>query len=274
MATEKPEKVIAKISEKTGKTTEEINELIRAKKNKFSGLLTEFGAACLIAKEHGIELENEPKKNIKIAELKAGMNNVDIICKIKTIFPAKEFEKNGKKRKLQNMIIEDDTGETLATLWNGDIEKLENLNVIKGEKIKISNCYVSEYNNKTQISLNYNSTISKEENTDMEKQFKKLKELEPGMQSIDIKAEVRKIFNIRNFDTPKAKGKLITFILGDEETEIRATAWNEKAEEMTKILEDETIIIENAYTKQGMNGNTEINLGKNARIIRQKKNQN
>jgi replication factor A1 len=274
MTQENLKKIITKISEKTGKTTEEINELIRAKKNKFSGLLTEFGAAFLIAKEHGIELENEPKKSTKITELKPGMNNIDIICKIKIIFPVKEFEKNGKKRKLQNMIIEDDTGETIATLWNGDIEKLKNINATKGEKIKITNCYVSEYNNKTQISLNYNSTINREENTNTEKQFKKLKELEPGLQNIDIKAEIRKIFGMRNFDTPKAKGKLITFILGDEETEIKATAWNEKADEIAKILEDETIIIENAYTKQGINDNTEINLGKNARIIRLKKNQN
>ena len=61
------------------------------------------------------------------------------------------------------------------------------------------------------------------------------------------------------------KGKLCSFQIADESAIIRATAWNEKADEIEKFNEGDAIEIENAYTKEGRFG-VELHLGYSADI--------
>ncbi len=50
------EEVIEKIIQVTKKSKEEVLQLIEKEKEKFGGLLTSFGAACVVANNYGIKL--------------------------------------------------------------------------------------------------------------------------------------------------------------------------------------------------------------------------
>jgi len=83
---------------------------------------------------------------MKISELKAGQGKVDIEITIKSKADIRVLEKYGKELKIANAVAQDDSGEIAITLWNDDAEKV---NV--GDKIKITNGYVSEYNGAKQL---------------------------------------------------------------------------------------------------------------------------
>ncbi|HLC36810.1 MAG TPA: hypothetical protein VJK05_04365, partial [archaeon] len=74
------EKLIELIKESTGKSEEEILKLIEEKKIKFSGLLTDSGAAFMIAKDLKVDLKLEDSLTelIKIGSLEDGMNNINL----------------------------------------------------------------------------------------------------------------------------------------------------------------------------------------------------
>lgn len=81
-----------------------------------------------------------------ISELKAGQGKVDVLVSVKSKAETRTFNKYGKDLKVANAIVEDETGSITLSLWNDDIDKV---NV--GDKLKITNGYVSEFNGQKQL---------------------------------------------------------------------------------------------------------------------------
>ena len=255
--------ILKEIAQKSGKSEEEVKELIDAKIKKFSGLLTEQGASFMVQKELGLKQETGIES--KIGELSDGMKGIDIGGEIKAIFPVKEFEKNGKSGKLKSFILNDDTGEVRITLWNDQVD-LYDLSV--GSKIKILNAIVSAYNEKKQVGLGFNGSIEITHKKEIE--FKELNNIKGGMNNVNIVGRLLRKYPCKEFDSNDKKGKLCNFQFGDGTALLRATAWNEKADEVEKYNEGEIVEIKNGYTKDGMFG-VELHLGYSAELTKSEK---
>ena len=83
---------------------------------------------------------------MKISELKSGQGKVDVVVEVKSKGEVKVINKYGKNLKLCNVMVSDDSGEISLTLWNDDVEKIK-----EGDKVKVTNGYVSEFNGKLQL---------------------------------------------------------------------------------------------------------------------------
>ena len=250
--------IVKEISEKSGKSEAEVKELISAKIKKFSGLLTEQGAAFMVAKEFG--LKQEAGIESKTGELEDGMKGIEITGEIKALFPVKEFEKGGKKGKLKSFIFADDTGEVRVTLWNDQVDKYD-LSV--GSKIKIQNGIVSVFNEKKQVGLGFNGDIEIIEKKEIE--YDDLNNLKGGMNSVNVIGRLLRVYPCKEFESKDKKGKLCNFQFGDGTALLRATAWNQKADEIENLNEGDVLEIKNSYTKDGMFG-VELHLGYNAEM--------
>jgi len=263
MQTQNTAQVITELATKTGKSEEEINGLIKAKIDKFSGLLTEQGAVFMVQKELG--MGKEQLEQMQVGQLEEGMKGVEVKGKVEGIFPAKEFDKGGKKGKLKSFILSDGTGEVRVTLWNDQVDKYD---LTRGSEVKISNVLVSKFNEKKQITLGFNGTI--EILNKKEEEFDKLSNLKSAMTSVNVIGRIMRKFPCKDFETTDRKGKLCSFQLSDGSAMLRATAWNEKANELEKFEEGNAIEIKNAYTKEGRFG-VELHLGYSAQIAETKK---
>ena len=85
---------------------------------------------------------------MKISELKAGTGNVSVSGEITNVEEAREVvTKFGKKMRVCNATLKDDSGEIILSLWNDDIDKVQ-----MGNKISIENGWVSEYKGNVQLS--------------------------------------------------------------------------------------------------------------------------
>jgi replication factor A1 len=262
------DKVVEKIILKSKKSKDEIEKLITEKKTKFSGLLTDTGAAFMVAKDLGVELNLE--KNISektsISQLEDGLNNVDVSVQIKQIFAPKSFQKGGKKGKLVNLIVADDSGETRLTLWNKDVAKLNELKLEKGDLILLKNCYVTAFQEKPQLNLGYNGQIIVEKKG--ESQLTKLKELKKELNDVDVVGRVIRVYPKRTFEKEERKGEVLNFELADDTAQVRATAWNDLVKTVEKLKAGAIIKIEGAYTKEGLQG-LELHLGFKSRVLRE-----
>lgn len=267
MLLEKAEDLYKKIEEKSGKSLEEVRELVEKKRQKFSGLLTESGAAFLVAKEAGIDLGFEEKTEAaSISSLESGMNNVDLQVKLVQAYQKKRFEKNGRKGTIQNLLVADDTGTVRLTLWNKTAEEFEEQKIQKDSLLFLKNCVVSEYNQRKQLQLSYNGKMSVKKKA--EGTGTKIKDLKEGMNSVDVFAKIAVVYPLKEFEKDGRKGKLANFEIVDESGRVRATAWNDIVEEVEKLEVGTTVKIENAYTKKGLNG-TELHLGFQTRILKE-----
>lgn len=188
------EVLIEKISKASGLSLSEIEGKVKAKKEKLSGLISKEGAAQIIAAELGISFEDQ---NLKVNEVVPGMRRVNIVGKILTIFPVREYAKEGRKGKVVNMIIADNTGSTKIVLWDTNhISLIEGETISKGDVIEVKNASAKE----NEIHLSSFSEFKKSsvvivdvKTTDKEATPGKLDEARQG-QSLKVRGVVVQIF--------------------------------------------------------------------------------
>ena len=85
---------------------------------------------------------------VKISEVRAGSGNVsvegEVVAKEE---PRDVVSKFGKRLRVCNATLQDDSGQITLSLWNDDIDKV---NV--GDKISIENGWISEFKQQPQLS--------------------------------------------------------------------------------------------------------------------------
>ena len=84
---------------------------------------------------------------MQISELKARQGKVELEAEITQKGEVRTFDKFGKQGRVCNATIKDDSGEMKLTLWNDEIDTVK-----VGDKIKISNGYVNEFQGEKQLS--------------------------------------------------------------------------------------------------------------------------
>ena len=94
---------------------------------------------------------------MKISELQVKQGNVNIDeAEIIEKTPVREFQKFGKQGKVCNVVIKDDSGTVQLTLWNEDVDKYD-----VGDKVKLTDCYVGEWQGEKQVTTGRNGAIEK-----------------------------------------------------------------------------------------------------------------
>ena len=86
-----------------------------------------------------------------------------------------------------------------------------------------------------------------------------------GMRNVQLTGKVVKIYEVREFDKNNRKGKVGNFLIGDATGVMRVVAWNDKAAILAKIKEQDTVKIENGYSRDNQ-GRTEIHLGDKSQV--------
>jgi len=85
---------------------------------------------------------------MNISELKPGTGSVNIEAEIVSIETPREINKMGRKLRVANATIKDDSGTIMLVLWNQQIDTVK-----EGDRIKIENGYVNEWQNVPQLTL-------------------------------------------------------------------------------------------------------------------------
>jgi replication factor A1 len=129
--------IVERIVKSSGLEKGEVERRVEAKRAKLSGLISREGAAQIIAAELGISFEDQ---ELKISELMPGMRKVNVVGKVTSVFPVRQYEKNGRSGKVVNFMIADETGGTRVVLWDTNhISMIENGEVKSGVVIEIKN---------------------------------------------------------------------------------------------------------------------------------------
>ncbi|MCS4541404.1 MAG: DNA-binding protein [Euryarchaeota archaeon] len=83
---------------------------------------------------------------MKISQLQPGMKKVTVDVSVVDVAEPREFTGRFGPGVLQNVIVEDDTGQCKLVLWGQDVGSLK-----KGDKVRLENGYTSEFRGELQI---------------------------------------------------------------------------------------------------------------------------
>lgn len=98
---------------------------------------------------------------MKISELNIGQGNVIVEGTIKEIGETRTFNKFGRDLSVANAILKDDSGSIKLSLWNNDVKRFKD-----GDIIKISNGYVNEFQGEKQLTSGKFGSIEKISSSD------------------------------------------------------------------------------------------------------------
>ncbi|MBR9676967.1 DUF2240 family protein [Candidatus Woesearchaeota archaeon] len=149
--------IIDKIISETDLTETEIKGRIQQKLDALSGLISEEGAAHIVANELSIKLFDAGGR-LQIKNILSGMRSVETIGKVTNIFEIREFENARGKGKVANIIIGDETGRIRIAIWGSKADKIKELK--ENDIVKIKNGYVRENQGRKEVHLNDNSELT------------------------------------------------------------------------------------------------------------------
>jgi len=130
-----------------------------------------------------------------VKDLQIRQGNVDIVVDVVDVGEIREFEKFGRSGRVATAIVKDETGDVKLTLWNEQIDQVK-----AGDKLKITNGYVSEWQGELQLTTGKmgkleivgDSKETKEEmmkGPDEEKNKEIYQESEENLKKIEEKSE-------------------------------------------------------------------------------------
>ena len=266
------EDIIKNIQTQKKLTEGEVEQKIKEKLNKLSGLISKEGAAHIVANELGINLIESIRKNgIKIGKLQASMRNATVFGKVLRVYDVRTFNKNGKEGKVGSFLIGDDTGVIRIVLWDvNHLQHLENQEIKEDVIIKVQDAYVREnqgfkelhLGNQGKLELNPKGiTINAvaQPTQQVEATKKNISDLQPGDTNVKLLGTVVQVFEPRFYESCSecskkiisgtcaehgaVKGKwvpILNFFFDDGTSNIRAVAFREHA--ISLLGTDETTV--------------------------------
>ena len=125
------------IADSSGTPEEEVLRRIEAKRAKLSGLISQEGAAQVIAAELGVNFD---KQIIKIGHIVPGMKKINLVGKVITLFPIREYNKNGRQGRIGSFVLADETSNIRVVLWDeSHIDLIAKGQIFQEGIIEISN---------------------------------------------------------------------------------------------------------------------------------------
>jgi len=137
------DEIIRKIVERTGLNEREVREKIAKKRRDLSNLISEEGAAYIVAKELGIDLIRRRIFRLKIKNVISGMRNVNLLARIVSEVERRKFTtRYGDTGEMASFWIGDETGVIRVVLWNEEVRFATNLR--RGDVVSIENAYTRD----------------------------------------------------------------------------------------------------------------------------------
>jgi len=268
------EKIIEQIlSMRPEISRKEILEKLEMEKRKTGGFISDAVLLRMIAAEFSVEIPQDVAltPTLSIVDLILSLNNVTLIGRVVAVFPPKTF-KGDKSGKVASLLVADQSSILRVVLWNDKTSLIESGEIKVGQVIRFSHGYTREdwsgrvelhIGEKSEIEINPQDVEAKDYPT-IGKFTIKIGEITQAHKNkrVSIKGTVKELFSASTFKRQdSSSGKVMRFVLVDETGEIPVVVWNEKVDELEKMLRRGVELrIVNAKVKKAMSESLEIHV--------------
>lgn len=249
---------------------EELEKRIKEKINDLSGLISEEGAAHIIANELNVELFNLDNGRLKVKEIFSGMRSVYTSGKVLRKFEVREFTKNKHIGKVCSLMIGDETGTIRVVFWNDQVDLLKE--VKEGDLVVVKDAYGKDNNGSKEIHLGEKGSLEinppglaiesvREDSSKISFYRRKMiQQLQPDENNVEVLGTIVQVFDPRFFLVCPQCGRringnscslhglvqpalsyVLNVVLDDGSGTIRAVFWREQTNHLLDKTTEEII---------------------------------
>jgi len=232
---------------------EQLREMITDRKEEAGGLLTDEGAAHIIAYELGVTLRREEEigTEIHIEDLSIGMNDISISGRVLLLGLTYLFTKqDGTEGKVKKMLLGDRTKVVNVSVWDDKVDTLLE-DIQPNIMVRISHGYVREgLDGDPELHIGSRGSIVKirdvktEDYPRVEDYYLRIGEIREDIKFLHIQGKVKQIYPCSEFTYSDGKeGKVQRILLSDDTGEIIVVFWGETTDKIRELEIDSQIRI-------------------------------
>lgn len=268
------EKTIEQIlSMNLGISREELLEKLKMEKKRTNGLISDETLLRIIATEFGVKFPEREAINpeLSIKDLIASLNNITLVGRIVAVFPTRAFKRN-RSGKVASLLVADKSGILRVVLWDSKTKLVDSGDIEAGQVIRFCHGYTREDRNgsielhigdKSEIKINPYDVEAKDYPT-IHRFATRIVEITQIHRSkkVNVIGKVKALLSASTFTRrDSSSGNVMRLILADETGEIPVVVWNEKVNELEKMLrKGAKLQIVNAKVKKAIIGAMELQI--------------
>jgi replication factor A1 len=250
----------------------QILERLGNEKRKTGGFISEEILLRMIAAEFGCEPTSKVEIPVlMIKDLFPGLNDVAVVGRVLGVFSTRTFS-GAKEGKFAGLLVADKSGLLRIVLWNDKTDLIDSRTLNVGQIVRFSHGYTREdsggrpelhLGDRSEVEVNLEG-LRESEYPGILKFSTKVGDLASVSKNrrVNVVAFVRRIFPSSTFERQdSSKGKVMRFVVADDTGEVAIVVWNEKADEMEKVLKvDDKLQIVNGKVKKAFGEGVEVNV--------------
>ncbi|MHA1710794.1 MAG: DUF2240 family protein [Candidatus Freyarchaeota archaeon] len=272
------ERIVDLIVKQAGVSREEVFERVKRKREELGGLVTDEGAAVLVAMDLGVEVREEGRENkVPIGMLHEDMDNVPLLeGRVLEILRVKRFERRrGTTGMMASLFIADKTGKVRLVLWDEHSRVVDRGQLHKGDIVRVIKGYVRRgiFGDLELHVGRFGRVVVNPPNVDLD-EFPEvaeepipLGELKAGMPDVIVEGEVVEVNPVTFFERQDgSRGRMSTVRIADDDVIVRVVFWDEQASKGAQLKVGDRVRIISGYTREGLSGDVEVHVGKATRV--------
>ena len=279
--------IIGTICKITGQSPDDVQTLIQEKIDSYKGLLTEEGAAHVVAQELGVTITQHREESVPtitvrdiLSEMQPGTRGITVTGRVLQIMGPIEFERKDRQGKgiLQSLTLGDQSGNIRTVIWGNHTRLISENMITRGTIIKIragytrigrSNEMELHVGDRSQIEIL--SSISQEledKLPDPEDLLCPLDSLIIG-EIIDTKGIITWKGEVRDFVRKDGtSGKNLSLRITDKTVNIRTILWDQHVDTGVDYTEGDNILFEGIRVREGLNNEVELHTVRSTRMTK------
>jgi replication factor A1 len=257
------------LSKRRDLSQEEILALIDQKKQEGQGLLSDEGAARLVAEELLIRTRGRELGRMQVKDLVSGLNDVTISGRVLLAWPPQEFQRrDGTPGRVMSLLLVDRTGRVRCALWDRHADLASRSGNLQGRIVRIGHAYTrqglagdAEVNAGDRSSIEFDPPdMPNLDFPEFEELFIPIGEIGADTNQVNIVGIVQADARRYSFAKEDRRGSVLRTVIADKSGSVPVVAWNERAEELRDIKKGDILQIVNARTRLDNNARLELHV--------------
>ncbi len=243
--------------------------LIEEKKKEGHGLLSDEGAARLVAEELLVQTRGTELGRMQVKDLVSGLNDVAISGRVLLSWPLQGFQRrDGTPGRVMRLILVDRSGRVRCALWDRHVDVASRAGNLQGRIIRIGHAYTRQgLAGDVEVHAGDRSSIEIDPQEMPTADFPEFKELFTQLGKVTADAnQVNAVGIVQadprhySFTKEDRTGSVLRTVLADDSGTIPVVAWNERAEELRELKKGDILQIVNARTRLDTNARPELHV--------------
>ena len=263
------------LSKRPELSQDQVVALIEEKKREGRGLLSDEGAARLVAEELLIQTRGTELGRMRVKDLVPGLNDVTISGRILLTWPPQDFKrKDGTPGRVLRAVLVDKSDKVRCALWDRHVDVLLRAGDLQGRVMRLGHAYTRQgLSGDTEVHAGERSSVELDPQDmpasdlpEFGELFTPLAKLAVGANQVNAIGIVRSEPRLYTFAKEERTGSVLRTFIMDESGSIPLVAWNERAEELRDLKSETIVQVLNARVRLDRNGGPELHVESRSQV--------